>query len=134
MSPPSIRHSDDELWRHNWRWLGPKGYTLPVSLEGRGIVPGGVTFLILLAVLSAFGVGAWRFLIAAGAALAVMKLVGHFGSTERPLSSIASIVAHETGAPRPNQPQASLAVLRPRQLPVHAVEARPRREDRSDAA
>ena len=124
---PSIRHSDDDLWRHNWRWLGPKGYTLPVSLEGRGILPGGVTFLIMLAVLSAFGVGGWRFLIALAAGFAVMKLAGFFGSTERPLSSIASIVSHETGAPRPQQPQASQAVLRPGQLPVHVVGARPRR-------
>jgi hypothetical protein len=127
---PSIRHSDDELWRHDWRWLGPKGYTLPVSLEGRGILPGGVVFLILLAVLSAFGVGAWRFLIALAAGFAVMKLAGRFGSSERPLSSIASIVAHETGAPRPQQPEASQAVLRPSQLPVHVIEARQRRRDR----
>ena len=124
---PSIRHSDDDLWRHHWSWLGPKGYTLPVSLEGRGILPGGVTFLILLAVLSAFGVGGWRFLIALAGGFAVMKLAGHFGSTERPLSSIASIVSHETGAPRPQQPQAERATLRPGQLPVHVVEARPRR-------
>jgi hypothetical protein len=114
-----VRYADDDLWRGSWRWLGPKGYTMPVSFEYRGMLPGGLAALTCLVVLSVFGVGGWRFLIAAALGVAVMKLAGHFSSTERPVSSLAAAVTHETGAPRPRAPQPANAVLRPGRLPVH---------------
>jgi uncharacterized protein DUF1707 len=40
---------------------------------------------------------------------------------ERPVSALPAIFAHETGAPRPAQPQPQHAVLRPAAVPVRAA-------------
>jgi hypothetical protein len=122
-----VRHADDDLWRGSWRYLGPKGYTLPVSFEYRGILPGCAAALACQIVLSLAGIGGWRFLISGGVFLGVMKLVGHFSSTERPVSSLAASFAHETSAPRPHQPQLVTTTLRPGRIPVHELPSQPRK-------
>lgn len=122
-----VRHADDDLWRGSWRWLGPKGYTMPISFEYRGMLPGGIAALVCLMVLSLAGVGGWRFLITLAVFVAVLKLAGRFSSTERPVSSLAASVAHETGAPRPQHPQPARAVLSPARLPVHDLPVQPRK-------
>jgi hypothetical protein len=127
---PVIRHSDDDLWRGAWRWLGPKNYTLPVSLEYRGIVPGGIAAFICHLALTFAGAGAWRFLVSLGVFVAVLKLVGHYSSTERPVSSLAASVAHETGAPRPQQPQHVSVDMRPGRIPVHDLPPLPGKRNR----
>lgn len=122
--PAPVRHSDDDLFRGSWRWLGPKGYTLPMSIPYRGILPGSAAFVICLIVMSAFGVGTWRFLIAGTVGVGVMKAADLFGSTERPVSSLAAILTHETAAPRPLPRQDVSVRIRPSQIPVHSIPAR----------
>ena len=127
MPSTHVRHADDNLWRGSNRYLGPKGYTLPVSFEYRGILPGAVAAFVCHLVLSLAGVGGWRFLISFAVFVAVMKLAGNFSSTERPVSSIAAAVAHETGAPRPQKPQPVSAALCPGRIPVHDLPDQPRK-------
>lgn len=122
-----VRHADDNLFRGSPRYLGPKGYTLPVSFEFRGILPGAIAAAVCHVILSLAGVGGWRFLVSFGVFFAVMKLAAHFSSTERPVSSLAAAVTHETGAPRPQQPEPVSAALRPARLPVHDLPAQPRK-------
>ena len=112
------RYADDDIFRHHQRYLGPKGYTLPVSFAYRGIVPGLAAFVLFLVLLSAFGVGAWRFVIAGALAFGIGKLTDLYGSTERPVSSLPAIFSHETGAPRPRRQETIHVVMRPGQIPV----------------
>ena len=114
------RQADDQIFRIHSRYLGPPGYTLPFSIPYRGILPGlaaGVGTLILL---SLFGLGLWRFIIAAGVAIAAAALADRYSGTDRPVAALPAILTHETAAPRPADPQPSLAALRPDRVPVHA--------------
>jgi hypothetical protein len=112
------RYADDDIFRVHSRFLGPKGKTLPFSIPYRGIVPGLAAFVLTLMVLSAFGVGLWRFVIAAGLAAGAGKLTDLYSSAERPVSSLPVIFSHETGAPRPRRRETVHVVLRPGLIPV----------------
>src|SRR5262249_7991883 len=98
------RAADDDLFRVHSRYLGPPGFTFPFSIPHRGIVPGVAAGLVTLVVMSLLGVGIWRFAIAAAAAIAAGALADRYSTSERPVSSLPTIVRHETGAPRPHDP------------------------------
>ena len=115
------RQADDQIFRIHSRYLGPPGYTLPFSIPYRGILPGlaaGVGTLILL---SLFGLGLWRFIIAAGVAIAAAALADRYSGTDRPVAALPAIFTHETGAPRPVTAHPSQAALRPDRVPVHPL-------------
>jgi hypothetical protein len=121
------RHADDDIWRVHSRYLGPKGSTLPFSIPFRGVIPCIAVFVLTVVVLSVFGVGLWRFVIAAALGIGAMKLADMYGGAERPVSSLPAIVSHESGAPRPQRRETIQVVLRPGQIPVHAPRTAPRR-------
>lgn len=122
--------ADDDIFRVHSRYLGPKGKTLPFSVPYRGILPGIAAFVLGLVVLSAFGVGLWRFIIAGAMAAGAGKLADLYSSAERPVSSLPVIFSHETGAPRPRRRETARVVLRPTLIPVRDPGTAPRRKGR----
>jgi hypothetical protein len=113
------RHADDDIWRVHSRYLGPKGSTLPFSIPYRGVIPFVAVFALTVVVLSMFGVGLWRFVIAGVLGAGALKLADYYGGAERPVSSLPAILSHESGAPRPQQQAPISVVLRPGRVPVH---------------
>jgi hypothetical protein len=111
--------ADDELFRLHSRYLGPPGFTLPFSIPYRGILPGAAAAFAVLVVTSLLGAGIWRFVIVAGAFIAVAALADRYSGSERPVSSLPAIISHETGAPRPHAPEPARLKLRPQAVPVH---------------
>jgi hypothetical protein len=128
--PSRSRVADDELWRSHRRYLGPPGFTLPVSVPYRAILPGLAAGILMLLVLSPLGLGFWRFLIALAAALGAGALADRYGGSDRPVSALPAIMGHETGAPRPVTPRPSQAVLRPGEVPARSLPL-PSRENRT---
>jgi hypothetical protein len=124
------RHADDNIFRVHSRYLGPPGFTLPVSIPYRGIVPGLAAGIGTLVLLSLLGAGAWRFLLAAVAALATGALADRYTGSDRPVSALPAVFTHESGAPRPVTPRPSRVVLRPGQVPVRGPGPSGRRKDR----
>jgi hypothetical protein len=121
VSAPRSRRADDDLFRSHSRYLGPPGFDLPVSIPYASFLPGIAAGAGSLIVLSLMGLGPWRFVIAAAIGTAAGALAGRLSGGERRFSSLPSIVAHESGAPRPATPRPAQAVLRPGQLPVRAL-------------
>jgi hypothetical protein len=119
--PSRRRQADDDIFRIHSRYLGPPGMTLPFAVPYRAIVPGAAAGTGVLMLMAMFGVGAWRFAIAGLAAVAVGALVDRYSGHDRPVSALPAVLGHETGAPRPSEPEPSRAVLRPGQLPVRAL-------------
>jgi len=115
------RQADDQIFRIHSRYLGPPGYTLPFSIPYRGILPGLAAGAGTLILLSLFGLGLWRFIIAAGVAIAAAALADRYSGTDRPVAALPAILTHETGAPRPVSAHPSLAALRPDRVPVHPL-------------
>jgi len=120
------RYADDDIFRVHARYLGPKGKTLPFPIPYRAILPGIAAFVLGLVVMSASGVGLWRFVIAAGLAAGAGKLADLYSSAERPVSSLPVIFSHETGAPRPRRRETIHVVLRPGRIPVRDPGTAPR--------
>lgn len=123
------RQADDDIFRVHSRYLGPPGFTLPVSIPYRGILPGLAAGIATLVLLSLSGVGAWRFLLAAAAAVAAGALADRYSGSDRPVSALPAVFTHESGAPRPVTPQPYRAVLRPGQVPVRGLPPSTGRED-----
>ena len=113
------RRADDELFRVHSRYLGPPDFTLPFALPYRSILPGLGAGSAVLVLLSLFGVGAWKFLIAAAACAGAGALAARFGGADRPVSALPAVIASESGAPRPVDQQPSRAVLSPTRVPVY---------------
>jgi hypothetical protein len=112
------RRADDEVWRVHARWLGPPGWTLPVSVPYRAVLPGfgaGAGTVVLLSVL---GAGGWRFAVAAVAAVAAGAAAARSGGSGRPVSELPGLLLDEAGAPRPASRAADRAVLRPGRVPA----------------
>jgi hypothetical protein len=112
------RRADDEVWRVHARWLGPPGWTLPVSVPYRAVLPAfaaGAGAVMLLGVL---GAGGWRFAVAAVAAVAVGAAAARSGGSGRPVSELPGLLLDEAGAPRPAPRAPDRAVLRPGRVPV----------------
>jgi hypothetical protein len=126
---PRHRYADDDIWRVHSRYLGPKGQTLPFSVPYRGVLPGLAAFVLGIVVMSVFGVGLWRFVIAGALGFGAMKLADRYGGAERPVSSLPAIFSHETGAPRPRRRETVRVVLRPGLIPVRGP-AKARRKGR----
>lgn len=124
------RHADDDIFRVHGRYLGPPGMTLPFSIPYRAILPAMAAGIGVLVLMSLLGVGAWRFLIAGGAAIAAGALADRYTGTDRPVSALPAVLGHETGAPRPSEPESSRAVLRPGGLPVRELPSPARKEKR----
>lgn len=128
--PASRRQADDDIFKVHSRYLGPPGMTLPFSVPYRSILPGLAAGIGVLILMSLFGVGAWRFMIAAAAALAAGWLADRYSGSDRPVTALPAVLGHETGAPRPSDPEPSSAVLRPGRLPVAELPAPGRKEHR----
>jgi|SRR5215468_7459020 len=107
-----LRHSDDDLYNVHSRWLGPAGRTLPMSIPFKGIPVGAAAFTLAVVVLRAFGAGGlpmWAAVIVfTGAAT---KIVIAVTGPERPVRSLAALLAAEVSAPRPAPDRAQTAVL-----------------------
>jgi hypothetical protein len=131
MPKPRLRQADDDIFRVHSRYLGPPGFTLPFSIPYAGILPGLAAGLGTLVLLSLLGLGAWRFLLTAGVAVAVGALVGRHSGGERPFWALPAMFTHESGAPRPTNPRPSSAVLRPGRVPVRELPMPRREEDRT---
>jgi hypothetical protein len=125
--PSRRRQADDDIFRVHSRYLGPPGFTLPVSIPYRGILPGLAAGFGTLVPLSLLGLGPWRFLVTIAVGIAAGALAGHYSGSDRPVSALPAVFTHESGAPRPVTPQPSRAVLRPGQVPVR--EPRPSRTE-----
>lgn len=123
MNDQPRRQADDEIFRVHSRYLGPPGITLPVSIPYRAILPGLAAGAGTVILLSVFGLGLWRFLLAGVVAIAVGALADRYSGSDRPVAALPAILTGETGAPRPAAPQQSQAALRPGQVPVHALPA-----------
>jgi hypothetical protein len=46
-----LRHSDDDLYKIHSRWLGPAGFTLPLSVPMKGIPVGAAAATLTIIVL-----------------------------------------------------------------------------------
>lgn len=124
------RQADDDIFKVHSRYLGPPGLTLPFSIPYRSILPALAAGTGVLILMSLFGIGAWRFAIAAVAAFAAGWVADRYSGTDRPVTALPAVLGHETGAPRPADPEPSAAVLRPGALPVRALPAPGRKEHR----
>jgi hypothetical protein len=127
---------DDEIYRADRSWLGPTGYTLPFRIPYRAIPVAVAVFLPLLPLLRLIGAGGLLMYLAdlVLSCLAAAVVV-RFTSTERPVSAMAAILAHEISAPRPpRQPGQPVTVtLRPGLVPVHDAASPPARRQRRGA-
>jgi hypothetical protein len=97
---------DDEVYRVNTVWLGPRGLTFPWTARYLAYAVWLVTFLIILLVEAATPLEAglppvWEFCIATLFTYAVMGLVDH----ERPVSSVWQTFVADVSAPRPSAPR-----------------------------
>src|SRR5262249_11919794 len=97
-----LRRSDDELYNVHSRWLGPAGFTLPLSVPLKGIPVGAGAFAVALIVLRAFGASGlpmWAAVIVFTGVVA--KAVIAVTGPERPVRSLAALLVAEVSAPRP---------------------------------
>jgi hypothetical protein len=121
------RFAEDGIFRiHRW-YLGPKGKTLPIPVPYAGFLPGAIAAFLVLVILSAFGVGLWRFVIAAVFAVGAGWLADRCSGSERPVSSLPVFFSHETSAPRPAPGETIHVVLRPGRIPVRSPGTAPRK-------
>lgn len=94
---------DDEVYRINAVWLGPRGLTLPWVARYTAYAIWVCVFAAILAVeaLTPLPLGVppvWEFAASVLATYAVMGLVDH----ERPLRSVVETARAEVGGPRPD--------------------------------
>lgn len=92
---------DDEVYRINAVWLGPRGLTLPWSARYAAYGIWLVLFVTVLLVEAALPMGVsvppvWEFTFTILATYAVMGLIDH----DRPVISVWQLVRAETTAPR----------------------------------
>ncbi len=122
------RHSDDDLYRIHSRWLGPAGWTLPVSVPMKGIPAGAVAAAVSLVVLRGFGLnGPVLWVLALAATVGAAKLVLVLTGPERPVRALAALLSSEVSAPRPDEGRAEAAVLVPGRVRLRGVPRRGRR-------
>jgi hypothetical protein len=109
---------DDEVYRVNTVWLGPRGLTFPWTARYLAYSVWLVTFLVVLLVevLTPLHVGVppvWEITVTTLFTYAVMGFVDH----ERPVRAVVQTFRAELGAPRPGAPtltSTSLARVRVR--------------------
>lgn len=119
------RHIDDDLYRIHSEWLGPAGYTLPVSIPMRGIPIGmvaGTVSLMILRAMGASGLLLWGVTLVVTVAAA--KLVLLVTGAERPVRALAALFASEVSAPRPAGEKLESGLLRPAAIRVWPVRGR----------
>ena len=93
---------DDEVYRVDAVWLGPRGFTLPWTARYSAY---GIWLILFVSILLVEAVlpmrvstpPVWEMVLAILATYAVTGVIDH----ERPLSSVANLVRVETAAPRP---------------------------------
>lgn len=93
---------DDEVYRVNTVWLGPRGLTLPWTARYQAYGVWLVTFLLVLLVegLTPLRMGVppvWEFCVATLVTYAVMTFVDY----ERPVRAVLQVFLAELRAPRP---------------------------------
>ena len=117
-----LRHSDDDLYKTHSRWLGPAGFTLPLSVPMKGIPVGAAAATLTVIVLRTFGMSGlplWllTIVIAAAIAKAVISVTGH----ERPVLALAALLLAEVSAPRPGADDPETGVLEPAAVRMRAA-------------
>ncbi|MGH3432024.1 MAG: hypothetical protein ACRDQB_04220 [Thermocrispum sp.] len=110
---------DDEVYRVNAVWLGPKGLTLPWTARYSAYGIWLMLFVSVLLVEAALPMRVslppvWEIVLTILATYAVMGLVDH----DRPVASVWQLVRNETTAPRSKDPS------RPVRLSVSRVRVR----------
>lgn len=117
--------SDDDVYRVNAVWLGPRGLTFPWTARYLAYATWLVTFLVVLLIKSVtMGVGVppvWEICITTLFTYAVMSFVDH----ERPVRAVWSTFVADLSAPRaPKKPRAV------RVMPKVRVRSRPQHDRR----
>jgi hypothetical protein len=109
-----LRHSDDDLYKIHSRWLGPAGFTLPLSVPMKGIPVGAAAATLTIIALRAFGVtGLPMWLLTIVIATAIAKVVISVTGHERPVLALATLLLAEVSAPRPAAGNLQTGVLEP---------------------
>jgi hypothetical protein len=131
--------TDDDVYRVNAVWLGPKGLTFPWTARYLAYGIWLLIFCVILAVeaITPLSVGVpplWEVTISILVTYGLMGLVDH----DRPVKSVAEMLFAEVSAPRPNTRQTRVRVRPcyrvrerrvPEELPI-AAHAAPRRAGR----
>lgn len=104
---------DDEVYRVDAVWLGPKGLTFPWSARYLSYATwlGSLGAILTVEAVTPLTVGippVWEMCLATFATYALMGLVDH----ERPISSLARILLNELSAPRRERPSTSTTTIR----------------------
>lgn len=119
---------DDEIYRHDKRWLGAAPYTLPFPIPFRSIAVALGAFVPALILMRAVGLsGPLVYLLDLGVSCAAAAAAARFTGPERSLSALVMILFHEVSAPRPPRttPQPETETLRPGVVPVTGAPAAP---------
>ena len=114
---------DDELYRVDAVWLGPRGFTLPWSARYSAY---GIWLVLFLAILAAEAVlplrvsvpPVWELVVSVLATYAVTGVIDH----DRPLASVGQVLRAEATIPRPARRAAAPVVVdlrRVRIRPAH---------------
>ena len=119
---------DDEVYRVDAVWLGPRGLTLPWSARDSAYGIWLVLFVAVLLVEAALPSRVstppvWELVLTILATYALTGVIDH----DRPLLSVWQLLRAEVGTPRPHRP------VRPARTSVSTVRVRKyRREDSQD--
>jgi hypothetical protein len=137
--------TDDDVYRVNAVWLGPKGLTFPWTARYLAYGIWLLIFCVILAVeaVTPLSVGVpplWEVTISILATYGLMGLVDH----DRPVKSVAEMLFAEVSAPRPNSSRTRVRVrprykVRERQVdeeppPAHAAPRRASRRGQEEGA
>jgi hypothetical protein len=137
--------TDDDVYRVNAVWLGPKGLTFPWTARYLAYGIWLLIFCVILAVeaVTPLSVGVpplWEVTISILATYGLMGLVDH----DRPVKSVAEMLFAEVSAPRPNSSRTRVRVrprykVRERQVdeerpPAHAAPRRASHRGREEGA
>ena len=104
---------DDEVYRVNTVWLGPRGFTFPWTARYLAYAVWLAAFLVILLVeavtpLHVSALPVWEISIATLFTYAVMGLVDH----ERPISSVWQTFVADVSAPRRSTPRTTVTTTR----------------------
>lgn len=93
---------DDEVYRVDAVWLGPRNWTLPWRARYSAYGVGVIVFILMQTVERRVGVGLsfWVIMFSLLATVALTRGILALIDYERPLMSIMTAAAHEIGAPR----------------------------------
>lgn len=111
--------TDDDIHEVSNEFLGPAGYLFPWRARYSAYAIGlGLTLLfVALERRAGIPLGVWTVIYTLASVVLVTRAIGRLVSYEVPVRALASIVMHETQAPRPDT-RAQSAVFIPGKVPV----------------